>query len=256
MKGRVSLSGLFLAIGLGCIAVSPSIAQEEAQSGIARSPDSVETLSPEVGVFEFQGLSVNEFIYLLKMVGINYQSVSTIGNKTYLRFESKEDLGRARQVWQQTDTPLKNISLKIQLVSAAASYSREKGAKLGYTQDEELLGYLSKLFKYSYYEFLSSSYMVAKSGRSVELNLEGVAAGEKEGKPAKEIFSVDVKPIFIDEGNGVIRLENLEIDREYPASADLLETTLNVRNGETVVVGGSNLDGRIYIVVITAQTIE
>ncbi|MCY3787192.1 MAG: hypothetical protein OXH63_00230, partial [Gemmatimonadetes bacterium] len=61
----------------------------------------------------------------------------------------------------------------------------------------------------------------------------------------------------IGEGEGVIRVQNLAITRTSPGPVRrLLNTTLNIKNGNSVIVGGSNIDGRTYAVIVKAEVME
>ena len=122
------------------------------------------------------------------------------------------------------------------------------------------------------YQFLSVASITVNSGERVEdLGLSGAKLPEA-GNPT-ETFQLDAMPSYYP-GSDMIRLENLEIDLlkpvisggilmgkalpsdgPYVSRIQLLETTLNMKNGDTVIVGGSNIEGRSYVLVLTAKTV-
>ena len=58
-------------------------------------------------------------------------------------------------------------------------------------------------------------------------------------------------------GRGVIRVQNFSITRTSPEPARrLLKTTLNIKNGNSIVVGGSNIDERTYVVIVKAEVMK
>ena len=62
---------------------------------------------------------------------------------------------------------------------------------------------------------------------------------------------------FIDEGQGVIRVHNFSAARTAPEPARrLLKTTLNIKNGNSIIVGGATIDERTYAVIVKAEVME
>ena len=119
-------------------------------------------------------------------------------------------------------------------------------------------GQLRELFKFPRYYILSSSYMVAKSGQQVESYLEGVQLDRYiHGHHKMEVFSFYVEPTFIDEGQGIIRVHDFSVARTAPEPARrLLKTTLNIKNGNSIIVGGSTIDERTYVFIVKAEVME
>jgi hypothetical protein len=218
-------------------------------------------LSPSVVGFELQTLGWIDLRSAFDMVGIEYDSTSTrrIGERIYLRFKDAEVAERARVLHQQLDTPPRTVAVHMQLLLAlekapvGAKETRETGPLVA---DPAILSTLTRLFRFPAYRLLSTSYQVTNTSRLVETQLEGVVLAAASGRGKPEVFDVDFKPIYLNGGQEVIQIRDLEIDRTYPADHDLLETTLNVRDGEVVIVGGSNLEGRTYAVVIKAETVD
>ena len=254
MDARIFICALITAVG-SSILTAPARAQDG---------DRIEEiLPPKVGLFEFQSITFQEFIGMMKVVGLRTSTGESIGGKHYIRFASAEELAHARDILARIDVPLKDIALHVQLILATDNTIDA----LNLPDDDGIRGQLRELFKFPRYYILSSSYLVAKSGQLVESYLEGVPrlTDEQpnetrhlyEPQHKVEVFKVYVEPAFIDEGPGVIRVHNFSITRTAPEPARrLLKTTLNIKNGNSVIVGGSNIDERTYVVIVKAEVME
>ena len=245
MDARIFICALITAVGSSILT-----APVRAQDG-----DRIEEILPAgVGLFEFQSITLQEFIGMLKVMGVKTNTGESIGGKHYIRFASAEELTRARDILARIDVPLKDIALHVQLILATGN---EIDA-VNLPDDDGIRGQLRELFKFPRYYILSSSYLVTKSGQQVESYLEGVQLDKKMHPRHKaEVFGFYVEPTFIDEGQGVIRVHNLAITRTRPEpTRRLLNTTLNIKNGNSVIVGGSNIDERTYVVIVKAEVME
>ena len=245
MDARIFICALITAVGSSILA-----APARAQDG-----NRIEEILPAgVGLFEFQSITLQEFIGMLKVMGIRTDTGESIGGKHYIRFESAEELARARDILARIDVPLKDIALHVQLVLA----TDDTIDAVNLPDDDGIRGQLRELFKFPRYYILSSSYLVTKSGQQVESYLEGVQLNKAMHPFYKvEVFGFYVEPTFIDEGQGVIRAHNLAITRTRPEPVRrLLNTTLNIKNGNSVIVGGSSIDERTYVVIVKAEVME
>ena len=245
MDARIFICALITAVG-SSILTAPARAQDG---------DRIEEILPAgVGLFEFQSITLQEFIGMLKVMGIRTDTGESIGGKHYIRFESAEELARARDILARIDVPLKDIALHVQLVLA----TDDTIDAVNLPDDDGIRGQLRELFKFPRYYILSSSYLVTKSGQQVESYLEGVQLNKAMHPFYKvEVFGFYVEPTFIDEGQGVIRAHNLAITRTRPEPVRrLLNTTLNIKNGNSVIVGGSSIDERTYVVIVKAEVME
>lgn len=245
MNARIFICALITAVS-SSILTAPVRAQEG---------DRIEEILPAgVGLFEFQSITLQEFIGMMKVMGLRVSTGESIGGEHYIRFASAEELARARDILARIDVPLKDIALHVQLILATDN----KIDAMNLPDDDGIRGQLREIFKFPRYYILSSSYLVAKSGQQVESYLEGVQLSkEMHPRHKTEAFSVYVEPTFIDEDHGVIRVQNLAITRTLPEPARrLLNTTLNIKNGNSVIVGGSNIDGRTYAVIVKAEVLE
>ena len=245
MNARIFICALITAVSSSILT-----APVRAQDG-----DRIEEILPAgVGLFEFQSVTLQEFIGMLKVMGIRTSTGESIGGKHYIRFGSAEELARARDILARIDVPLKDIALHVQLILATGN---EIDA-VNLPDDDGIRGQLRDLFKFPRYYILSSSYLVAKSGQQVESYLEGVQLDKNIHPRHKvEVFNYYVEPTFIDEGQGVIRVHDFSVARTRPEPVRrLLNTTLNIKNGNSVIVGGSNIDERTYVVIVKAEVME
>lgn len=107
---------------------------------------------------------------------------------------------------------------------------------------------LKNLFRYKNYELLDdASYMSLEDERCEFL----IGKGEYRAR----INSID----FLDVNGGLIKLERFEligkIEKDY---LSIFNTTVNIPNGDTVILGASNVDasGKALIIAVTAKTME
>ena len=255
MKGKEpSVWRLLLALAVTFALATPTLAQTQ------KTAETIEgLLPPQVGVFTLQNIDLDDFVRMLRLMNINAETGHTLANKHYIRFNKTEHVEQARKVLKRLDTPFKNIGLRISLVHAKDK-DKDKGPTTKPVADPAITEQLKQLFNFDTYNVLSTSYLVAKSGQKAAMGLEGLPIYINNLGTRAPRFEVETVPSFIDEGGGVIRLQKLEIERVNPSNSSertaLLETTLNIKNGESVIVGGSMLEGETYVVIITADIIQ
>ncbi len=252
MNARIFICALITAVG-SSILIAPAQAQDGER--IEEILPAIEEILPTgVGLFEFQSITLQEFIGMMKVMGLRANTGESIGDQHYIRFGSAEELARARDILARIDVPLKDIALHVQLVLATGN----KIDAVNLPDDDGIRGQLRELFKFPRYYILSSSYLIARSGQQVESYLEGVQLDKNIYPRHKmEVFSFYVEPIFIDEGQGVIRVHDFSVARTAPEPARrLLKTTLNIKNGNSIIVGGSTIDERTYVFIVKAEVME
>ncbi|MEW6751692.1 MAG: hypothetical protein AB1505_12060 [Candidatus Latescibacterota bacterium] len=224
-------------------------------------------LPPQVKAFTFNTIQPQEFTTILQTLGITWDSMSEVGSRHYFSFPTPELAERAVLVWKALDTPPSNIQLRFELMRArpeALLHPDKDGGLPGQLLQGQLLEQLQSLFHEYAFQVLSTSTVVAQSGNRgnpLELVLAGVPTRDPSGIPLTEQFMVSVRPTHLPEA-GAVQLQELEITRvllqhgQDPSDVDdqdFLDTTLNLRDGQTVVVGGSAIDGVTYVVAVTAN---
>jgi hypothetical protein len=160
---------------------------------------------------------------------------------------ASEDVKEVEKLIKQLDTPLKQMEFRIILIVASP-----EGTEM---PPGEIWHKIFKLFKFTRYEILADVVLQGKEGEKVSA---GAEMGEKR-------YMASFQPSFIDEGSGIIKLRSFSLDKagpetgfEFVGQSQLLSTTLNVKNDNTVIVGGSTIDGggKALIVAVTAKTVE
>ena len=269
MTPRRRLAGLvavvFANAGLGVTAVCGiSWAEEhEAPVLIERSfrelelrrslPPEVVVSAPEEDIGAWEDLKKS-----LPIFGIEIDTAGTLGDRFFLRLKTVEMASRATRIYEAIRPSKATISLSFQLMLGV-----DKETVRDNPPPHHAL--MRRPFNLQGYQFLSVASITVNSGERVEdLGLSGVKLPEA-GNPT-ETFQLDAMPSYYP-GSDMIRLENLEIelveplvvnlpmDRNDLARTQLLQTTLNMKNGDTVIVGGSNIEGRSYVLVLTAKTV-
>ncbi|MBM3239923.1 hypothetical protein FJZ31_26865 [Candidatus Poribacteria bacterium] len=158
-----------------------------------------------------------------------------------------DDVKEVEELIKQLDTPLKQMEFRIILIVASP-----EGTEM---PPGEIWHKIFKLFKFTRYEILADVVLQGEEGEKVSA---GAEMGEKR-------YMASFQPSFIDEGSGIIKLRSFSLDKagpetgfEFVGQSQLLSTTLNVKNDNTVIVGGSTIDGggKALIVAVTAKTVE
>ena len=201
-------------------------------------------MPPRVKVSEFDNVDSTEFIKTLEVFEIRLDSISTIGSKRYIRFSDPHAAVRAKAIFDKLNVTRKTISFSVQVVLALEEENKSKGQAI---DDPELLDQLKQLFKFKDYRILDSGYKVEQSGGWIWIKLMS---------HIKEDLHVNVQPIYLEEGNGLIKLKDLQLyTRKGNKHIELLRTSLNVKSRDTVIVGGSKLLGKTYLTIITADVL-
>ncbi len=162
-----------------------------------------------------------------------------------------DDLAKLDSLIRQFDTPPKQIWLEVKFIRALEDENRKAYFS---PQIAGIAKKLSSLFRFRQYILV---------GRANALGLEDEELKLETTSPDTAVseFKISTVPHY---QNGVIRLEDLSIQfwwrpQSFMKSPDTsLETTLNLKNGETVILGasqGSQKRGAI-IGVVTAKVVE
>lgn len=151
-------------------------------------------LKPGVEVFEGNYVDWNTFLRLLQTFDIQAEFRGDYKNQWFLRFKDPADAERARQILKKIDVPPRRIVLQFQLVLASDKSPVEQKP----LTDPTLLNQLRQVFKFNSYRALDRAYLTLNSEENGTTSLAGR-------------YQVSCKPIFIDEGKGVIKLRELTL---------------------------------------------
>ena len=214
-----------------------------------------ELLSPEV-LLSAPGEDLHfwdTFKNSLSIFGIEIDTTGTVGDRHFARLKTTEMALRAKEIYKALRPSKTPLSFEFQLL--LAEKDRGKGWQHdGRTIDKHPLPHpLTKgPFRLQSYRLLSVSSISINSGE----NVDDFVLSSKE----KSTIILGFKPYY-EPGTDTIRLEDLKMVRISPhprrsskkASTRLLETTLNIRAGDTVIAGTSRSGGLSYVLVITVK---
>ena len=247
------------------VLTSPAVAQ---QTGSAKG--GIEDLLP-VGtmIFEPRYLHPRE-VYTILTSLIQCERINASESRIFVRFRDASDADRARKIIQKLDIPPRRVEVILRLVVASDAGLPQYDT----VEDKALLNQLGVAFRFKHYQMLGKSQLVVDSGKTgeiqfgtgkgygtLQLQYASTSSGNKELQAqigGRATFGVD----FIDEGKGIIRLKNLCIWQQYhggeKGGSRILNTSLNIKNGDTVVLGGGDTATRdaALIVVVTAKTLD
>ncbi len=128
------------------------------------------------------------------------------------------------------DVPPPSVEISVKLVLA-----KKTAVSNAISREIKDIGKLGEVLRFNDYTLLDSGVIISEEGRSSVLGL---------ARDYQVNFLADV----IQEGNGIIRLKNFQLKkRKRPRSekesfSTLLSLTLNLRNGETLVLGASRFE--------------
>lgn len=183
-------------------------------------------------------------IEILKRIRILSSKEGTIipGSNSLIITDTKENLVKIGNIITQLDIPPVQIQLEVKLL--IASPDNEKKSKIPGELDN-IAKQLKALFRYKNYELLDDA-------RYVALENEGGSFIIGKGVYLVMIDSVD----FLDVNGGLIKLQRFMLTEG--GKKTVLSTTVNIPNGDTVILGASNVDlsGRALIIAVTAKTMK
>jgi hypothetical protein len=175
-------------------------------------------------------------------------------------------LSEVEQIVKRFDVPpppVPNIDVTIYLMSALGTPS--SGAVPA--ELEPVVKQLKNTFSYKGYQLIDTEVMRVRAGQGGDVS--GVVDGAPSVDGNKTISRVGFRSASVstDEKGRAIRIDGLKIGLRIPIAAgekkyQYIETGLNtdvdVREGQKVVVGKANMDGsdRASIVVLTAKVVE
>lgn len=128
------------------------------------------------------------------------------------------------------DTPPPSVELSIKLVRAS-----KNAAASPVSEEIKNMAQFSEVLKFNDYSLLDSGVIECQEGQSSVLTL------------AKD-YQLTFLPDVIQEGNGIIRLQNFQLSRRKvqgkgkPTYSPLISVTLNLRNAETLVLGATRFE--------------
>lgn len=157
-----------------------------------------------------------------------------------------EDIEEMKKLVKKYDSPLKQVWVEVVIIEASGNGSKKP--KLP-PELSSIVDKLQSLFKFGRYEVI---------GRADAMGLEGATisfgTGYSEEEKSKSIFEARARIGYADD---IIKLENLSVHVVKPSRSELA-TSINIRNGETVILGASRgdaLSGSL-ITVVRAQVAE
>jgi hypothetical protein len=178
----------------------------------------------------------------------------------------KSDMAEIEQMIQRFDVPpppVQNIDVTIYLMSALGTPS----SGIIPPELEGVVKQLKNTFSYKGYQLIDTEVMRVRAGQGGEVS--GVVNGGPALDGARTISQVKFRSASVstDEKGRTIRIDGLKVGLRIPVATgekqyNYIDTGINtdvdVREGQKVVVGKSNMDGsdRASIVVLTAKVVE
>ena len=175
-------------------------------------------------------------------------------------------LSEIEQIIKRFDVPpppVQNIDVTIYLMSALGTPS--SGAVP--PELEPVVKQLKSTFSYKGYQLIDTEVMRVRAGQGGEVS--GVVNGAPSVGPNKTLSQVKFRSALVstDEKGRAIRIDGLKVGLRIPVMSGEkqylyidtgINTDVDIREGQKVVVGKANMDGsdRASIVVLTAKVVE
>jgi hypothetical protein len=207
---------------------------------------------PGMAILHPRYVSKGTFLKMTEVMDIKVNKFQQVDDQFFIQFGSENDHKRAVRLMERIDIPSRQMGIQLNLIVAIDNES------MGDPVEPKVVEQLKKIFRFNGYRSLSSGYLVVGSGKDGEIGLRGIPVDEND----TALYNASFRAKFIDDGKGVIKVEDLEIERTYidnrgeEEDVTILETTLNIKNGDTVIVGSTQVKGQIYITIITATVLE
>ncbi len=246
------------------VCFSPCDAKDSADS--TKTTDIEDLLPPGVEMFHLKYLSSPEVVELLRAFEIECESVRNYGRtKLFIRIKDPLSAVRARKLIARFDVPPRRIEIHLRqiLASNAAFYEAVDGVKRMLYRpipDQTLRDQLKQAFKFRHYNLLGSGRSISSAGSRSKSTLQSSSSLKLTDASGDEVLNfsriwANYWLEYIDEGKGVIQLRDLKYN---PVRGIVLNASLNIKNGETVIVGSSahDRDDIAIITVVTARTVD
>lgn len=260
----VRFSTVFAAVLAIVAYTSPCNAEGTADSTNAADLEGL--LPPGVEMFHIKYLSIRDVTELLHAFEVEYESVKNFGRtKLFIKFKNPLSAVHARKLLARFDIPPRQIEVHLRqvLASNVVYYEKVDGVYRRFKRpipDEILRNQLKQAFKFRHYNLLGSGRSTSSAGSrsrpsvhiSSRLKLADASGNEVLNFASTRAgFLMD----FIDEGKGVIQVRDLNV---LSLGSHSLNTSLNIKNGETVILGSSvhDEDDIAIINVVSARTVD
>jgi len=172
-------------------------------------------------------------------------AISWVANTITVR-ETRDNLDKVARVLAEYDRPRPTVRLHFQLIEASDNAPTERfDPAIG-----DVVTELQKLFKYKSYQLLTGAVVGGSEGSHIEQVI-----GDPQD-PNENVFRL-VAAIGDVRGTGDSATVQLEVGVHNPMRGGL-QTTVNARNGQTLVVGNAQLarGGGTVILTVTPELVQ
>ncbi len=211
-------------------------------------------------VVEVKNLDINQLGGFLGTFRVKYSSVP--GSRFIALQGNSENVKAAEEALKRIDNPRRDIEFTFQILSAGAQPASEKlPADL-----EPVVKQLKGAFVYQAYHLIET--MLVKTSEGSEGRADGILPRSQEGFPAFFQVSFQSASLTSEPKASVVHLQNLNINGKFPYVANSkgeiaysnagIRTDVDVKEGQKVVVGKANMDGKdgAIFMIVTARIVD
>ncbi|MBC8180828.1 carboxypeptidase regulatory-like domain-containing protein [candidate division KSB1 bacterium] len=182
-----------------------------------------------------------EIYHLVKPIVSKHGRIKSGGSNSFTVTDERANLKKIKELVNKYDIPPKQVWLEVRLILAS---SEKKQSQKMPKELETIAKQLKTLFRYQGYEILDDARVLAYENKEC-FSLIG------EGNFQMKINKLE----YQDVNGGLIKLNRFSLTR---GNQNMLATTVNIPNGDTVILGASNVDGggKALITAVTARILK
>lgn len=259
-----TLKHMPVALALLLSIVSVSFAQQPAASASPTQPDTITERNFKNKVFEVKYRDPNSLSNALHALGSGFKGSMISHNaefRTITVRDFPENLAIMEEAIKRLDTPAAprpNIELHFHVLIASntGTSTPDMPAEL-----KEVLTQLRGTLNYRHYELVASIVQRVTETREV-LQGSGVAdvpphnPGSASVSTPYEYYLRNVSLVANPAGAPTVQINEFTFKTQSPTEQSRIQTALNLKDGERVVVGTATLRNRALVIVLTAKLIK
>jgi len=182
-----------------------------------------------------------DIFHIVKPIVSKYGRIIHGGTESFTVTDERNNLKKIKEMVHKYDVPPKQVWLEVRLI--LASSEKKQGPKMP-KRLETVAKQLKTLFRYESYDILDDARVLAYEDKEC-FSMIG------EGNYQMKINKLEYKNV----NGGLIKLNRFSLSS---SNRDMLATTVNIPNGDTVILGASNIAaaGKALIVAVTAKTLK
>jgi hypothetical protein len=258
-----------LATVLLALVFVPTVFAQQVHSGAATGPDGdfVTEKGFKTKVFEVKNRDANTLASVLRQLGSGFKGATVTANSELRSLTVRdfpENLATMDEAINRLDTAAAlapNIELHMQVLIASNASGGTGGAQQAPSELKDVLAQLRGTFSYRNYEPIASIVQrLTETPRGLRGKGTAEISGAQPPAPAMvvpfEYFINSVSLARTATGAATVKIDEFSFSMISGRDISQVQTALNLRDGEKVVVGTATIKDRALIIVMTAKVLN